>query len=76
MSNMNSDDVERRKQVDYLRFMGDEIRISHEVELLDTVPSDSLPSKTFNDMVKQQIRRRKQVMCGLHREIRDLQKLL
>ena len=73
---MDSDDVERRKQVDYLRFMGDEIRISHEVELLDTVPSDSLPSKTFDDMVREQIRLRKRIVCGLHKEIKSLEELL
>jgi len=71
--------VERKKQVDYLHLIDEPIRISHETSVLKYVPdqdqfneSDSL--ERYN--LRQEIRKRKQVMSAMHLEIRLIQDLL
>jgi len=65
--------------IDYTRFLGDELRIAHEHGSLEYVP-ESEHVNTEDEMqvhnLKKQIRKRKQIMAGLHREIKELEELL
>jgi len=74
---MDSDKVERKKQVDYLRFMGDGLRVTHETDLLEYPPENNTRlDKEQLKHVKDQIRKRKKIMAGLHSEIKSLEELL
>jgi len=71
--------VERKKQVDYLHLIDEPLRVSHESSALKYVPDedqfnqdDSL--ERYN--LRQEIRKRKQVMAACHIEIRLMEDLL
>ncbi len=71
--------AERKKQVDYLQYMNDKLRIAHEQGSLEYVPDKSqvdLSDKQVRYNLKKQVRLRKKLMAGLHTEIRQLEDLL
>lgn len=71
--------AERKKQVDYLPYMDDKLRIAHEHGSLEYVPEESqvdLTDGLVRQNLREQVRLRKRVMAGLHAEIRELQELL
>jgi hypothetical protein len=71
--------AERKKQIDYLQYMEDKLRIAHEHGSLEYVPEESqinLDDKLVRQNLKKQVRLRKRIIAGLHTEIRDLQELL
>jgi hypothetical protein len=75
-------DVEMNKQINYLRYMGDKMRIVHTVR--NDSPLKPVPEPGHVDLsdgvqrgnLKRQIRVRKKAMAGLHMEIRRLEDLL
>lgn len=75
-------DVNKKKQISYLGFMDDKLRIAHTVRPdspLRPVPDSSVfdgSDKLQRSNVRKQIRLRKKVMAGLHQEIRELEELL
>ena len=75
---MNRDNVEEVKQVNYLKHINDMIRVSHETDLLSTEALKLQPPLTAleREEVEDQVKKRKQIIAGLHVEIRELQSLL
>jgi hypothetical protein len=72
-------DVEKKKQVNYLRYMDDKLRIAHEHGSLEYVPDKEqvdLTDDVVRHNLKKQVRMRKKIMAGLDVEIRQLEKLL
>ncbi len=64
--------------VNYLDYRGDMVRISHDTAYLNPPPPKP-PRKRhsrWEDKVRDEIRKRKQVMAGLHNEINELEDLI
>lgn len=65
--------------IDYKRYKGDELRIAHEHGSLEYVPEPGhvdLDDKMQRHNLKRQIKMRKQIMAGLHREIKELEEII
>lgn len=67
--------VDKTKQVNYLEHMSDMLRCSHAVESIN--PPPTLDEVTLQDIdyLDEEIRKRKQLICGFHTEIREIEKL-